>query len=81
MLVEYFRRALYVTSVRKNWQIEVKYIKIFQAWVTYEKSRLERCTVRGSGGAGEEDGVGGGDGTDGRAAGGTRNLEEWEIWP
>lgn len=29
----------------------------------------------------EENGVGGGDGTDGRAAGRTGNLEEWEIWP
>lgn len=29
----------------------------------------------------DENGVGGGDGSDGRAAGGTGNLEEWEIWP
>lgn len=30
---------------------------------------------------GEEDGLGGSECTDGRAAGRTRNLEEWEIWP
>ena len=46
-----------------------------------QKKIEERNRRRDNDGYVDENGVDGGDGSDGRAAGGTRNLEEWEIWP